>query len=163
MEEFGAKKNEDQTLETDFAERPMWLMKCPSLIASALQSLPSTDDSYLPVAKVILSFDPLAAVDEEETKVISIFFSWSLSPSLDLLSHLLGLRLLSCASSMWLFWLVQFVMELARAGSGNIPKRFGLDMSKDFIPMSVFSESSSQGKDNFSLSLWHESLVVTLH
>lgn len=51
-------------------------------------------------------------------------------------------------------------MELARAGSGNIPKRFGLDMSKDFIPMSVFSESSSQGKDNFSLSLWHESLVV---
>ena len=54
-------------------------------------------------------------------------------------------------------------MELARAGSGNIPKRFGLDMSKDFIPMSVFSESSSQGKDNFSLSLWHESLVVTLH
>ncbi|CAN6897445.1 unnamed protein product [Brassica oleracea] len=107
MEEFGAKKNEDQTLETDFAERPMWLMKCPSLIASALQSLPSTDDSYLPVAKVILSFDPLAAFDEEETK---------------------------------------FVMELARAGSGNIPKRFGLDMSKDFIPMSVFSESSSQGK-----------------
>ncbi|CAN6904053.1 unnamed protein product [Brassica oleracea] len=107
MEEFEAKKNEDQTLETDFAERPMWLMKCPSLIASALQSLPSTDDSYLPVAKVILSFDPLAAVDEEETK---------------------------------------FVMELARAGSGNIPKRFGLDMSKDFIPMSVFSESSSQGK-----------------
>ncbi|CAN7060635.1 unnamed protein product [Brassica oleracea var. botrytis] len=107
MEEFEAKKNEDQTLETDFAERPMWLMKCPSLIASALQSLPSTDDSYLPVAKVILSFDPLAAFDEEETK---------------------------------------FVMELARAGSGNIPKRFGLDMSKDFIPMSVFSESCSQGK-----------------
>ncbi|KAH0911913.1 hypothetical protein HID58_035234 [Brassica napus] len=55
MEEFGAKKNENQALETDFAERPM-------------------------------------------------------------------------------------------AGSGNIPKRFGLDMSKDFIPMSVFSESSSQGK-----------------
>ncbi|KAH0864830.1 hypothetical protein HID58_082041 [Brassica napus] len=36
--------------------------------------------------------------------------------------------------------------ERPMAGSGNIPKRFGLDMSKDFIPMSVFSESCSQGK-----------------
>ncbi|KAL0714210.1 hypothetical protein Bca4012_021189 [Brassica carinata] len=114
MEESGAKKNENQALETDFAERPMWLMKSPSLISSALQSLPSTDDSYLPVAKVILSVDPLAAVDEE----------------------------------------TKFLMELARAGSGNIPKRFGLDMSKDFIPLAVFSESSSQGKDKFSQSLF---------
>ncbi|KAG7628221.1 putative DNA helicase [Arabidopsis thaliana] len=36
----------------------------------------------------------------------------------------------------------QFVMELARADSGNMPRRYTLDMSKDFIPMNVFCESS---------------------
>ncbi|KAF4393584.1 hypothetical protein F8388_023388 [Cannabis sativa] len=39
----------------------------------------------------------------------------------------------------------QFTMELAGAESGNIPKRFSMEMSKDLIPMAVFSESS-QGK-----------------
>lgn len=28
------------------------------------------------------------------------------------------------------------------AESGNVPKFYSMDMSKDFIPMSVFSESS---------------------
>jgi len=37
---------------------------------------------------------------------------------------------------------LQFVMELARADSGNMPRRYTLDMSKDFIPMNVFCESS---------------------
>ncbi|KAH0870628.1 hypothetical protein HID58_077650 [Brassica napus] len=88
-------------------ERSVWLMKCPSLIAPSFEPLPFEEDPYLPVAKVILSIDPLAIVDEEETKV---------------------------------------VMELTRAESGNVPKRFGLDVSKDFIPMSAFPQSS-QGKE----------------
>ncbi|XP_010503963.1 PREDICTED: general transcription factor IIF subunit 2-like [Camelina sativa] len=36
----------------------------------------------------------------------------------------------------------KFVMELARAESGNMPRRYTLDMSKDFVPMNVFCESS---------------------
>ncbi|KAF2323808.1 hypothetical protein GH714_038420 [Hevea brasiliensis] len=39
----------------------------------------------------------------------------------------------------------QFTMELADNESGNAPKSYSMDMSEDFIPMSVFSESS-QGK-----------------
>lgn len=33
-------------------------------------------------------------------------------------------------------------MELASTGSTNAPKYYSMDMSKDFIPMSVFSESA---------------------
>lgn len=36
-------------------------------------------------------------------------------------------------------------MELAGTESGDIPKSYSMDMHKDFIPMSVFSESP-QGK-----------------
>ncbi|XP_009136669.1 uncharacterized protein LOC103860754 [Brassica rapa] len=107
MEECAAKENENPCgLETELAERSIWLMKCPSLAASSLKSLPLPDDPFLPVAKLILSIDPLASVDDE-TKV---------------------------------------AMELTRDEFGNIPKRYALDMSKDFIPMFVFSESSSHGE-----------------
>lgn len=46
-------------------------------------------------------------------------------------------------------------MELAATESANTPKRYILDMSKDFVPMSVFSESS-QGKPHMlaCLLLW---------
>ena len=74
MGEFAAKENENPCgLETELAERSMWLMKCPSLAASSLKSLPFPNDPFLPVAKLIISIDPLASVDDE-TKVI-IFFS----------------------------------------------------------------------------------------
>ncbi|KAI4302339.1 hypothetical protein MLD38_038096 [Melastoma candidum] len=36
----------------------------------------------------------------------------------------------------------QFMMELASTESGDVPKRFSLEMSKDFIPMSVFLKST---------------------
>lgn len=51
-------------------------------------------------------------------------------------------------------------MELASTESGNVPRRYSMEMSKDFIPMSVFSESS-QGthKNNLYLrSSWHRLL-----
>ena len=44
----------------------------------------------------------------------------------------------------------QFTMELAGVESGNIPKCYSMDMSTDFIPMSVFSESA-QGECIFYL------------
>ena len=79
MEETAANNNNgSQDLETEFAERSMWLMKCPSLIAPSLEPLPFEDDPYLPVAKVILSIDPLATVDDEDTKVILLFLPFLL-------------------------------------------------------------------------------------
>ncbi|XVE68946.1 hypothetical protein DITRI_Ditri09bG0110900 [Diplodiscus trichospermus] len=39
----------------------------------------------------------------------------------------------------------QFTMELVGTEAGDVPERFSMDMTKDFVPMSVFSESS-QGK-----------------
>lgn len=36
----------------------------------------------------------------------------------------------------------QFTMELAATESGNLPKCYSMDMSQDFVPLSVFSESS---------------------
>ncbi|XP_015583911.1 general transcription factor IIF subunit 2 isoform X2 [Ricinus communis] len=40
---------------------------------------------------------------------------------------------------------IQFTMELAGNESGNAPKSYSMDMSEDFIPMFVLSESA-QGK-----------------
>ncbi|CAN1256725.1 Transcription initiation factor IIF subunit beta [Linum perenne] len=81
-------------------------MKCPSLVSHSLRS-PSSDDISSPVAKVIVSVDPLNSnADDSST------------------------------------------MELAAAESGNTPKSYTLAMSKDFVPMSVFAESS-QGQSSF--------------
>ncbi|GAB4854924.1 hypothetical protein Ancab_023513 [Ancistrocladus abbreviatus] len=91
-------------LDTGRAERSVWLMKCPAVVS---RSLKSSSDSSRPVAKVILSVDPLGTNDDDS------------SP--------------------------QFTMELAGTELGNVPKFYSMDMSKDFIPMSVFSESP-QGK-----------------
>ncbi|KAB1218055.1 General transcription factor IIF subunit 2 [Morella rubra] len=97
---------DNEFLETSKADRAMWLMKCPPLVSRSLQSPPDASDPSRPVAKVVLSIDPLHADDNSAR---------------------------------------QFTMELAGTESGHIPKCYSMDMSKDFIPMSVFSESS-QGK-----------------
>lgn len=56
---------------------------------------------------------------------------------------------------------LQFVMELARAESGNMPRRYTLDMSKDFIPMNVFCESSD-GKLNTSPHFVFRNYIATV-
>jgi transcription initiation factor TFIIF subunit beta len=43
-------------------------------------------------------------------------------------------------------------MEMASTDSGNLPKSYSLNMFKDFVPMSVFSETN-QGEDLNSGSL----------
>ncbi|KAF3433910.1 hypothetical protein FNV43_RR25013 [Rhamnella rubrinervis] len=100
-------------LETIKSEKSVWLMKCPPLVYRSLQHPPthassgsSSFDPSRPVAKVVLSVDPLLSNDDS-------------SP--------------------------QFTMELAGTESGDVPKFYSMDMHKDFIPMSVFSESP-QGK-----------------
>ncbi|KAJ4826408.1 hypothetical protein Tsubulata_048832 [Turnera subulata] len=93
-------------VDTTKSERAMWLMKCPAIVSRSLQA-PSADDPSRPVAKVVISIDPLSSNDDDS------------SP--------------------------QFTMELAGTEPGIDLKSYSMDMSKNFVPMSVFSESS-QGK-----------------
>ncbi|CAL4961143.1 unnamed protein product [Urochloa decumbens] len=107
---------EAKYLETARADRPLWLMKCPTVVSRAWQeaaAAPGPDagganpnpNPNPVVAKVILFHDPLR--DDEE-------------PS-------------------------QIKMEMTQVCSGNTPKSYSLDMHSDFVPMCIFSESN-QGK-----------------
>ncbi|XAR52387.1 DNA helicase [Bertholletia excelsa] len=107
-------------LETTKSERAVWLMKCPPVVSRNLQRPPCSSSSSLfdssrPVAKVVVSIDPLH--DDAASR--------------------------------------QFTMELAGAESGNVPKCYSMDMSTDFIPMSVFSESC-QGKLSVEGKILHK-------
>lgn len=87
------------------AERSVWLMKCPLFVAKSWQKAQAAQDSH-PVAKVVVSLDPLLADDPSS---------------------------------------LQFNMEMAGHDFGNMPKSYSLNMFKDFVPMSVFSETT-EGK-----------------
>ncbi|KAJ4971308.1 hypothetical protein NE237_004407 [Protea cynaroides] len=102
--EMEEKCSHGNLVETATADRAVWLMKCPPVVSRSWQS---PADSTRPLAKVVLSIDPLHSGDDNS------------SP--------------------------QFTMEMASNESGNVPKCYSLDMSKDFIPMCVFSQTS-QGK-----------------
>ncbi|KAK2366410.1 Transcription initiation factor IIF, beta subunit [Trifolium repens] len=91
-------------VDTSKALNPIWLMKCPPVVAQSLGALPSSSDPSLPSAKVIVSIDPLNSNND-----------------------------------------AQFTMELGGNEGGNASRSFAMDMSKDFIPMTVFSDST-QGK-----------------
>ncbi|XP_047335025.1 general transcription factor IIF subunit 2-like [Impatiens glandulifera] len=96
---------EASNLETGKAERSVWLMKCPPVVSKSWQSHSAASNPH-PVAKVIVSVDPLRSDDPSS---------------------------------------LQFMMEMAGNGTGNMPKNYSLNMFKDFVPMSVFSETN-QGK-----------------
>lgn len=53
-------------LDTSKAERSLWLMKCPTVVSRSLQ-MPDSSNSTPPVAKVILSLDPLSSNDDESS------------------------------------------------------------------------------------------------
>ncbi|KAK2633932.1 hypothetical protein Ddye_028724 [Dipteronia dyeriana] len=110
MDENNNKYGIGGVVDTIKADKSMWLMKCPALVSRSLNNLPPpppSEEPTRPVAKVILSIDPLHSTDDSSS--------------------------------------TQFTMELIGNGCGDAPKRYSMDMSKDVIPMSVFSESS-QGK-----------------
>ncbi|CAL4947218.1 unnamed protein product [Urochloa decumbens] len=107
---------EVKPLETARADRPVWLMKCPTVVSRAWQEAAAAATSNPEagganpnpnpvVAKVVLSLDPLSD-DEQPPK---------------------------------------FKMEMVQANNGNTPKGYSLDMYSDFVPMRIFSESN-QGK-----------------
>nr|XP_043635974.1 transcription initiation factor IIF subunit beta-like [Erigeron canadensis] len=89
-------------LETGKAERAVWLMKCPVVVAKSWQS----SESQQNLAKVVVSLDPLHPEHPNS---------------------------------------LQFSMEMASSDIPNMPKSYSLNMFKDFVPMSIFSEST-QGK-----------------
>ncbi|XP_057521247.1 transcription initiation factor IIF subunit beta-like [Amaranthus tricolor] len=96
---------EDGNLDTNKADRAVWLMKSPLIVSDCLQPSSSSIPNGARVAKVIVSIDPLRPDADDST---------------------------------------EFTMELSGNILGNVPKRYSMEMSKDFVPMSVFSES--QGK-----------------
>ncbi|MBA0759584.1 hypothetical protein Gotri_022447 [Gossypium trilobum] len=133
-------------LETGKADRSVWLMKCPVVVAKSWKSQTASSSDSQPVAKVVLSLDPRKPDDPSSMQVLnytisSVVFLFLMSLSVD----------------------DQFTMEMAGSEIGNIPKNYALNMFKDFVPMSVFSETT-QGKNygSFFLLLLKYSFVCYL-
>ncbi|XP_043709623.1 transcription initiation factor IIF subunit beta-like [Telopea speciosissima] len=112
---MGEKSSHENLLETAKADRAVWLMKFPSVVSRSWQSL---TDSTRPLAKVVLSVDPLLSSDDDNS-----------SP--------------------------QLTMELNGNESGNVPERYSLDMSTDFIKCVFFSQTS-QGKVSVEGKVLHK-------
>ncbi|KAG6402285.1 hypothetical protein SASPL_139163 [Salvia splendens] len=118
-------------LDTSKADRRVWMMKCPPVVARAMQSntthhqppppLPSDPSAGQIFAKVVVAVDPLHPNDD------------------------LSSTQFTCV----------FTMELAGIGDRNLLKRYSMAMSTDFIPMSVLSESS-QGKPSVEGTINHK-------
>ncbi|KAI4336828.1 hypothetical protein L6164_015308 [Bauhinia variegata] len=60
-EEHGFTGSSGSNVDTSKSERSVWLMKCPLVVAKSWQSHPPSHPQ--PIAKVVLSLDPLQADD----------------------------------------------------------------------------------------------------
>ncbi|KAA0040617.1 general transcription factor IIF subunit 2 isoform X2 [Cucumis melo var. makuwa] len=58
-------------LETNKADRAMWLLKCPQVVTRALSNSP--DAPSRPVAKVIVSVDPLQSNDDDDSSSTEVY------------------------------------------------------------------------------------------
>lgn len=65
-------------METCKADKAVWLMKCPPLVSRSLEKNQSPDDYSRPVAKVILSIDPLNSSDDNSSHQVRFSDSDSL-------------------------------------------------------------------------------------
>ncbi|XP_031741396.1 general transcription factor IIF subunit 2 isoform X2 [Cucumis sativus] len=157
-------------LETNKADRAMWLLKCPQLVTRALSNSP--DAPSRPVAKVIVSVDPLQSNDDDDSSSTEVVSFQDPNLLIDKVAGIHGSFSPEQAEKFFKgpggpdpnpidIWRVEksnsrltvfafqnsemFTMELASTDSGNALRSYSLNMSTDFIPMSVFSESS-QGK-----------------
>lgn len=64
--------NSNGYVDTSKAERAVWLMKCPPLVSRSLRAPPS--DPSRPVAKVVVSIDPLNSNDDDSPpQVLTLF------------------------------------------------------------------------------------------
>ncbi|KAK9064117.1 hypothetical protein SSX86_017989 [Deinandra increscens subsp. villosa] len=116
-----------QALETIKSERHVWLMKCPPIVSRSLTQS-SQLSTPLDSSSSSSSSAPIGA------KVIVTVDP--LLPNNDFSS-------------------TQFTMELLGTESGRVPKCYSMDMSTDFIPMSVFSESK-QGRASVEGKIYHK-------
>ncbi|KAI3458987.1 hypothetical protein Pfo_015650 [Paulownia fortunei] len=124
--EMAAEDDNDSHLETSDAEQPVWLMKCPRVVVRAMQH--HNDDQPPP---------PFSSDAGSSDKVGKLIVSIDpLAPEND------------CSST-------EFTLELADTEHGKIPKCYKMDMSSDFVPMSVFSESS-QGEVSVEGKIHHK-------
>ena len=64
-EENGYSGSISSNLETTKAERSVWLMKCPLVVAKSWQAHPPSQ----PLAKVVLSLDPLHPEEDDPSAV----------------------------------------------------------------------------------------------
>lgn len=64
MEDDGKNRN----LETVRADRSVWLMKCPVVVAKSWQSIPPDSQQHL--SKVVVSLDPLHPEDPASLQVL---------------------------------------------------------------------------------------------
>ncbi|KAL7590560.1 uncharacterized protein LOC111877196 isoform X1 [Lactuca sativa] len=116
-----------QLLETTKSERHVWLMKCPPIVSRSLTQQQQQQQPQLSTP-LDASSAPIGA------KVVVTVDP--LLPNNDFSS-------------------TQFTMELLGTESGRIPKCYSMDMSTDFIPMSVFSESK-QGRLSVEGKIYHK-------
>ncbi|KAL2512761.1 Transcription initiation factor IIF [Abeliophyllum distichum] len=121
-------------LDASKAERHVWLMKCPPVVSRAMQNnhLPQPPP---PPFSADGAKDPFSNSGPTVSKVIVSVDP--LLPNNDFSS-------------------TQFTMELAGNAYGNIPKCYSMDMSTDFVPMSVFSESSQVEKLSVEGKIYHK-------
>ncbi|KAL8051788.1 hypothetical protein ABFX02_06G171500 [Erythranthe guttata] len=112
-------------LDTSKAERHVWLMKCPPVVSRAMQN-----NQHQP--------PPPFSSDAEAGQIVGkvIVSIDPLLPNDD-------------GSS------TQFTMELAGNANSNMPRRYSMDMSTDFVPMSVLSVVP-QGKPSVEGKIYHK-------
>lgn len=69
----GADEDAMKMVETAKADRSVWLMKCPVVVARSWQSRasPETHNPH-PVAKVVLSLDPLLTPDNPNSLQVNL-------------------------------------------------------------------------------------------
>ncbi|KAI4339240.1 hypothetical protein MLD38_024202 [Melastoma candidum] len=114
-------------VDTSKSDRATWLMKCPPLVSKSLGS---------PREAVPLDH-PMNVTDGGFSSSSSY-----VSPSPIVAKVVLSIDPLLSGDQQES---PQFMMELASTESGDVPKRYSMEMSKDFVPMAVFSEST-EGK-----------------
>lgn len=102
-------------MDMEKADRPVWLMKCPPVVSKSWRNIAAEAASSG-------SADPNTA-NPVVAKVVLTYDPLQPDESND----------------------IEFKMELAQTDSGNTPKSYSLNMFKDFVPMSIFSETN-QGK-----------------
>ena len=66
------KGSSSSNLETSKADKSVWLMKCPVVVAKSWKSHTSPSSDSAPLAKVVLSLDPLQSDDPSALQVFSI-------------------------------------------------------------------------------------------